>query len=213
MPGRPKKKRIKSVCECGSSTRVSKAGSQGNYSNCKKPEHNKSSCKEPILKQTPKPKGGPGRPKKNQSFVNLEDADVGVRGPVRDEGASRSRKGVDGSQQGSEVKGGFKGGAGGSKQASAVAGGSKGGAGAGGSKKVVLVGLNRVVQTQDEDQVEQTQEQAEIDLTQVEQTQEKNSGPSAAQEEPQQVTLRRQSERILQRSWENKAVVKTLPSM
>ncbi|GKD99186.1 hypothetical protein Tco_1383083, partial [Tanacetum coccineum] len=142
-----------------------------------------------------------------------------------------------------EVKGGLKGGACGSKQSSAGAGGSKGGAGASGSKRKAMssavtqkiqgkknVGTSGfdkwfglqdepeqtqdvLVQTQDEDQVEQTQEQAEIDLTQVEQTQEKNSGPSAAQEEPQQVTLRRPSERILQRSWENKAVVKTLPSM
>ncbi|GJX75087.1 multidrug resistance-associated protein 5 [Tanacetum coccineum] len=180
------------------------------YSTVLPPKPKNACCKEPILEQTPKPKGGSGRPKKNQSFVNLEDADVGVRGPVRDEGASRSRKGVYGSQQGSEVKGGLKGGACGSKQSSAGAGGSKGGAGASGSKRkamssavtqkiqgkkkvetsgfdkwfglqdepeqtqdVLVQTQDELVQTQDEDQVEQTQEQAKIDVTQVEQTQEK----------------------------------------
>ncbi|GJZ60908.1 multidrug resistance-associated protein 5 [Tanacetum coccineum] len=57
MPGRPKKKRIRATDECCSSTRVSKVGSQGSCSNCKQHGHNKSSCKEPVVEQTPKPKG------------------------------------------------------------------------------------------------------------------------------------------------------------
>ncbi|GJX84881.1 hypothetical protein Tco_0335655 [Tanacetum coccineum] len=55
------------------------------------------------------------------------------------------------------------------------------------------------VQTQDQDQVEQTQEQAEIDLTQVEQIQEQTQDQVQTQEQPKQVTLRRPSARILQR--------------
>ncbi|GJZ88486.1 hypothetical protein Tco_0660268 [Tanacetum coccineum] len=74
MPGRPKKKRIRAIGEGGSSTRVSKVGSQGSCSYCKQSGHNKSSYKEPVVEQTPKPKG--------------------VVGPVRDEGASGTRGGA-----------------------------------------------------------------------------------------------------------------------
>ncbi|GJR06128.1 multidrug resistance-associated protein 5 [Tanacetum coccineum] len=55
------------------------------------------------------------------------------------------------------------------------------------------------MQTQDEDQMEQTQEEAEIDLTQVEQTQKHTQDQVQTQEQPEQVTLRRPSARILQR--------------
>ncbi|GJY95728.1 hypothetical protein Tco_0512089 [Tanacetum coccineum] len=55
------------------------------------------------------------------------------------------------------------------------------------------------VQTQDEDQMEQTQEQAEVDLTQVEQTQEQTQDQVQPQEQPQQVTLRTPSAIILQK--------------
>ncbi|GKG57417.1 hypothetical protein Tco_0584843, partial [Tanacetum coccineum] len=58
------------------------------------------SCKEPILEQIPKPKGVPGRPRKNQSNVNIEDDDVVLRGPLRDEGAGGSRGGAGGSRGG-----------------------------------------------------------------------------------------------------------------
>nr|GEW53937.1 multidrug resistance-associated protein 5 [Tanacetum cinerariifolium] len=57
MPGRPKKKSIRVVGKGSSSTRVSKVGSQESCSNCKQHGHNESSCKEPIVEQTPKPKG------------------------------------------------------------------------------------------------------------------------------------------------------------
>ncbi|GKF19898.1 hypothetical protein Tco_0068536, partial [Tanacetum coccineum] len=69
------------------------------------------------------------------------------------------------------------------------------------------------VQTKDQDQVEQTQEQAEIDLTQVEQTQEQNQDQVQTQEQPEQVTLRKPSARILQRKLAKQGVVETLHSM
>ncbi|GJU60634.1 multidrug resistance-associated protein 5 [Tanacetum coccineum] len=155
MPGRPRKKRIRAIGEGGSSTRVSKVGSQGSCSNCKKPGHNKSSCKEPVVEQTPKPKGVVGRPRKKQPVDDFEDVDVVQRGPVRDEGASGTRGGAIGSRgrggRGGVVgsRGGASGsigrGAGGSGGASGSRGrgtaGSRGGAsgsigrGAGGSKR------------------------------------------------------------------------------
>ncbi|GJV18087.1 hypothetical protein Tco_1363410 [Tanacetum coccineum] len=167
MPGRPRKKRIRCIGEGGSSTRVSKVGSQASCSNCKKPGHNKASCKAPILEQPPKPKGVPGRPRKNQSNVNLEDADVVLRGPLRDEGAggsrggaSRSRGGVSGSRGGA---GAFRGGT--SK--------SRGGASSSkrkvvssartqkrqGKKKVGTYGFSKWFRLQDE--LEQTQDEPE----------------------------------------------------
>ncbi|GKC63178.1 multidrug resistance-associated protein 5, partial [Tanacetum coccineum] len=122
MPGRPKKKRIKAIGEGGSSTRVSKVGSQGSCSNCKQHGHNKSSCKkEPALEQTPKPKGVVGRPRKKKPVDNFEDVDVVQRGPVRVEGASGTRGGAIGSR-GRGGRGGAAGsigrGAGGSSDAS-----------------------------------------------------------------------------------------------
>ncbi|GJS47576.1 multidrug resistance-associated protein 5 [Tanacetum coccineum] len=125
-------------------------------------------CKEPLVEQTPKPKEVPGRPRKNQSVDDLDDVDVVLRGQVRNEGASGSRGGT------SESRG--RGGDGGSRGG---ASGSRGRGDAGSKRKLVSsVGTQKgktqhePVQTQDEDQVEQTEEQAEIDLTQVEQTQE-----------------------------------------
>ncbi|GKA78685.1 multidrug resistance-associated protein 5 [Tanacetum coccineum] len=98
MFGRPRKKRIRAIGEGGSSTRVSKVGSQGSCSNCKKPGHNKSSCKELVVEQTPKPKGVVGRPRKKQPVDDFEDVDVVQRGPMRDEGASGTRGGAIGSR-------------------------------------------------------------------------------------------------------------------
>ncbi|GJY58099.1 multidrug resistance-associated protein 5 [Tanacetum coccineum] len=102
LPGRPRKKRIRSMGEGGSSTRVSKVGAQTNCSNYKKPIHNKASCTKPIVEQTPKAKRVVGRPRNKQSVDDLEDVDVVQRGPMRDEGAGGSR----GVARGSRVKGG-----------------------------------------------------------------------------------------------------------
>ncbi|GKD87862.1 hypothetical protein Tco_1359016 [Tanacetum coccineum] len=110
MPCRPRKKRIRAIGEGGSSTRVSKVGSQGSCSNYKKPGHNKSSCKEPVVEQTPKPKGVVGRPRKKQPVDDFKDVDVVQRGLVRDEGSSGTR----GDAIGSRGRGG-RGGAAGSR--------------------------------------------------------------------------------------------------
>ncbi|GJR50203.1 putative reverse transcriptase domain-containing protein [Tanacetum coccineum] len=184
MPGRPRKKRIRSKGQGGSSTRVSKIGSQGSCLNCKKPRHNKASCKEPILEQTPKPKGVTG---KKQYVVNIKDADVNVKGTVRD-----------GSKQGGAD--GLKGGA-------CVFGSKRKAVSSNGTQKR----QDEPVQTQDDpmqtqdDPVHtqadptQTQEQDVKDLTQVEQTQEQTQDQVQTQEQQEQVTLRRPSARILQR--------------
>ncbi|GKC85942.1 hypothetical protein Tco_1141659 [Tanacetum coccineum] len=196
MPGRSRKKRIRAIGKGGSSTRVFNAGSQASCSNCKKPRHNKASCKDPVVKQTPKPKGVPGRLRKKQSVGDVEDVDVVLRGPVRDEGVGGSRGGVGGSRGGAGVS---RGGAGVSRRG---VGGSRGGAGGSKRKLVSSAGTQKrqsKKKTQDEDQVEQTQEQAEIDLTQVEQTQEQTQDQVQPQEQPQQVTLRTPSARILQK--------------
>ncbi|GJX36228.1 hypothetical protein Tco_0247785, partial [Tanacetum coccineum] len=84
MPGRPRMKRIRSVSEGGSSTRVSRVDGKANCSNCKEPGHNKASCTEPIVEQTPKPKGVVGRPRNKQLMNDLEDVDVVQRVLVRD---------------------------------------------------------------------------------------------------------------------------------
>ncbi|GJR15564.1 hypothetical protein Tco_0798216 [Tanacetum coccineum] len=129
MHGKPRKKRIRTIGEGSSSTRVSKVGSQASSSNCKKPGHNKASCKEPIIEQTPKPKRVSGRPRKKQSVGDFVDFDVVLRGPVRDEGSSGSRGGAGGSSGG---PGGSRGGAFGSRQGASGsiigANGSRGGA-------------------------------------------------------------------------------------
>ncbi|GKE27623.1 hypothetical protein Tco_1443007 [Tanacetum coccineum] len=98
IPGKPKKKRIRAIGEGGSSTRVSKVGLHRSCLNCKQPGYNKSSCKEPIVEQTLKPKGVVGRPRKKQLVDNFKDVDVVQRGPVRDEGACETRGGVIGSR-------------------------------------------------------------------------------------------------------------------
>ncbi|GJS94129.1 multidrug resistance-associated protein 5 [Tanacetum coccineum] len=204
MLGRPRKKRIRTIGEGGSSTRVSKVVSYRSCSNCKKPGHNKSICKKPVVEQTPKPKGVVGRPRKKQLVDDFEEVDVVQRGLLRDEGASGTRGGR---------------GAGGSGGASGSigrgAGGSRG-RGAGGSKRkpVSTVGTQKrqgkkmtqhePEQTQVEDQVEQTEDQAEIDLTQLEQTQEPTQDQvqeptQEPQEQPQQAALRMPSARIFQR--------------
>ncbi|GJT82890.1 multidrug resistance-associated protein 5 [Tanacetum coccineum] len=87
MPGRPRKKRIRSVGEGGSSTRVSKIG-----------------------------------------VDDLEDVDVVQRGPVRDEGARRSRGGARWSRgRGGVVgsRGGASGSRGGASVSRGVVGGSR----------------------------------------------------------------------------------------
>nr|GEX42083.1 RNA-directed DNA polymerase, eukaryota [Tanacetum cinerariifolium] len=79
--------------------------------------------------------GVPGRPRKKQSVINLEDADVNVRGAVKD----GSEQGVaGGSKGGPSTCGSKKDGAVGSKQSSVGAGGLKGCACAFGSKRKVV---------------------------------------------------------------------------
>ncbi|GKG56635.1 hypothetical protein Tco_0579959, partial [Tanacetum coccineum] len=70
--------------------------------------------KEPIIKQTLKPKRVSGRPRKKQSVGDFVDFDVVLRGPVRDEGSSGSRGGASGSR-GRGGAGGSRGGPGGSR--------------------------------------------------------------------------------------------------
>nr|GFA03850.1 multidrug resistance-associated protein 5 [Tanacetum cinerariifolium] len=108
MHGRPRKKRIKAIGQGGSSTRVSMVGSHGSCSNYKNPGHNKSSCKEPAVEQTSKPKGVVGRPRKKQPVDDFEEVDVVQRGLVKDEGASGTRRGVIGSK-GRGARGGIVG--------------------------------------------------------------------------------------------------------
>ncbi|GJY29960.1 multidrug resistance-associated protein 5 [Tanacetum coccineum] len=122
---RPRKKRIRSIGEGGSLTRVSKVGSQASCSNCKKPKHNKASCTEPVVEQTLKPKEVLGKPRKKKSIGDVEDVDVVLRGLVRDEGVGGSRGDASGSR-GRDGAGGSKGGAGRSRGG---ASGSRGGAG------------------------------------------------------------------------------------
>ncbi|GJR26426.1 hypothetical protein Tco_1102658 [Tanacetum coccineum] len=124
MPGRPRKKRIRAIGKGGSSTRVSKVGLKESCSNCKKPRHNKASCTEPVVEQTPKPKGVVSRPRNKQSVDDLEDVDVVYRGLVRDEGVGGSRGGV----RGYRVRGGAAGSRGGASRSRGGASGSRGGA-------------------------------------------------------------------------------------
>nr|GEW70576.1 hypothetical protein [Tanacetum cinerariifolium] len=132
IPGRPRKKRIRAISEGGSSTRVSKVGLQGNCSNYKKPGHNKSSCKEPIVEQTPKPKGVVGRPRNKQPLDDFEDVDVVQRGLVRDEGASGTREGAIGSKgRGGRGVGGSGGASGSISRGSGWSGGTSGSRGKG----------------------------------------------------------------------------------
>ncbi|GKE04460.1 multidrug resistance-associated protein 5, partial [Tanacetum coccineum] len=146
MPGRPRKKRIRAICEGGSST--SKVGSQGSCSNYKKPRDKKSSWKELVVEQTPKPKRVVGRPRKKQPVDDFKDVDVVQRGSVRDEGVCGTRgcaigsrdRGGRGGVVGSrgDASGSIGRGAGGSGGASGLRGrGDRGsrGRGAGGSKR------------------------------------------------------------------------------
>ncbi|GJT51472.1 hypothetical protein Tco_0977629 [Tanacetum coccineum] len=70
MPSMPRKKRIRAIGDGGSLTRVTK-----------------------VVEQTSKPKGVPGRPRNKQLVDDVEDIDVVLRGPVRDEGAGGSKGG------------------------------------------------------------------------------------------------------------------------
>ncbi|GJR38301.1 hypothetical protein Tco_1213985 [Tanacetum coccineum] len=136
-----------------------------------------------------------GRPKKKQPVDDFEDVDVVKRGPVRDEGASGTRGG-----RGAGGSGGANG------LRSRGTAGSRGGAsgsigrGTGGSnRRHVSTAGTQKDKTQVEDQVEQTKDQAEIDLTQLEQTQEPTQDQVHPQEQPQQAALRMPSARIFQR--------------
>nr|GEW56975.1 hypothetical protein [Tanacetum cinerariifolium] len=139
-----------------------------------------------IVEQTPKPKGVPGRPRKKESVNDLKDVDV-HRGPVRDEGASKTRGCTIGSR-GKKVVGtsGF------AKWFGLQDGPEH-------TQAEAQQTQQKPEQTQVEDQVEQTEDQAEIDLTQVEKTQEQTQEQLQPQEQPQQAALRMPSARILQR--------------
>nr|GEW64788.1 multidrug resistance-associated protein 5 [Tanacetum cinerariifolium] len=77
---------------------ATKVGSQASCSNYKKHGHKKVSCKEPVVEQTPKPKAVHGRTKKEQLVSSVEDVNVVLRGPVRDEGDGGFRGGASGSR-------------------------------------------------------------------------------------------------------------------
>ncbi|GJZ60907.1 hypothetical protein Tco_0617044 [Tanacetum coccineum] len=143
-----------------------------------------------IVEQTPKPKRGPGRPRKKQLVDDLEDVDA-HRGPVRDEGASGTRRGVSRTRGGAIGSKGRRG-----RGAAGSRGGTSGsiGRGAGGSKRklVSTAGTQKrqeqtqaapqqtqhePEQTQVEDQVEQPEDQTKIDLTQQDQVQEPTQEP------------------------------------
>ncbi|GKB14691.1 multidrug resistance-associated protein 5, partial [Tanacetum coccineum] len=192
MPGRPKKKRIRAIGEGGSSTRVSKVGSQGSCSDCKQHGHKKSSCKEPVVEQTPKPKGVVGRPRKKQPVDNFKDVDVVRRGPVRDEGASGTRgcaigsRGRGGRGGATGSRGGANGSIGREAGGSGDASGSRGkctarsrggasgsrGRGAGGSKrKPVSTAGTKKRQEQSQDEPEKTQAKPQQTQHEPEQTQ------------------------------------------
>ncbi|GKF26089.1 multidrug resistance-associated protein 5, partial [Tanacetum coccineum] len=92
-----------------------------------------------------------GRPRKKQSIGDVEDVDVVLRGPVRDEGAGGSRGGSSGSRGGAS---GSRGGASVSKGGASIyrrgvggarvgADGSKGGAGGSKRKPVSSVGTQK----------------------------------------------------------------------
>nr|GEW12010.1 putative reverse transcriptase domain-containing protein [Tanacetum cinerariifolium] len=160
----------------------------------------------------PKPRKMPGRPRKKRiraigaSGSRGREGAGGSRGDTGGSrgdatgsrgGASRSRGGASRSRSGASIS---IGGVGGSR---GDVGGSRGGASGSKRKHVSSAGTQkREVQTQDEDQVKQTQEQAKIDLTRVEQTQEQTQDKVQPQEQPQQVTLRTPSARILQRKYD-----------
>ncbi|GKA85820.1 hypothetical protein Tco_0807474 [Tanacetum coccineum] len=187
MPGRPRKKRIRSMGEGGSSTRVSKVGLE--ISNHLEDVD--------VVQRDP---------------VREEGAD-GSRGGAR---GSRGRGGAAGSRGGASGPRGGRGTGGCKRKPVSTAGTQKrqGKKKVGTSGFAKWFGLqdepeqtqdepqqthHEPMQTQDEDQVEQTQEQAEIDLTQVKQTQEQTQDQVHPQEQPQQAALRMPSVRILQK--------------
>nr|GEY07283.1 multidrug resistance-associated protein 5 [Tanacetum cinerariifolium] len=174
----------------------------------------------------PKPRKMLGRPKKKRiraigeggsSTRVSKDVDV-HRGPVRDEGAGWTRGGV------IRSRGRGAGGSGGNSVSRGKGAGGSRGRGVGGSKrKTVSTSGTQIRQgkktqaeaqqtqqehekTQVEDQLEHTEDQAEIDLTQVEQTQEQiqeqvqpQEQPQQPQKQPQEIALRMPSASILQR--------------
>ncbi|GJV66905.1 hypothetical protein Tco_1482414 [Tanacetum coccineum] len=149
-------------------------------------------------------------PRKKQPVDDFEDVDVVQIGLVRDKGASGTKGGSIGSKdRGGRGAGGCGGASGSIGRRVGGLGGASGskGRGAGGSRgrgvggpkrKPVSTARIQKDKTQVEDQVEQTEDQAEIDLTQVEQTQEQTQEQVQPQEQPQQASLRMPSARILQ---------------
>ncbi|GKE90061.1 hypothetical protein Tco_1567536, partial [Tanacetum coccineum] len=149
------------------------------------------SCKEPVVEQTPKPKGVVGSPRKKQPMDNFEDVDVVQRGPVSDEGASKTRGGAIGSRGRGGVVG-SRGGASGS-----IGRGAGGSGGASGQEVEVLLGQEVVligkkkVETSGfakwfglQDELEQSQDEPE--KTQAE--------PQQTQHEPEQTQVEDQVE-------------------
>ncbi|GJX64302.1 multidrug resistance-associated protein 5 [Tanacetum coccineum] len=112
-----------------------------------------------------------GRPRKKQPMDDFKEVDVVQRGPLRDEGASGTRGGAIGSRGDAGSKGGASGSIGRGDA------GSKGGASGSIDESEQTQAAPQQTQhepeqTQVEDQVEQTKDQDEINLTQLEQTQE-----------------------------------------
>ncbi|GKC71413.1 multidrug resistance-associated protein 5 [Tanacetum coccineum] len=171
----------------------------------------------------PKPRKMPGKKEKNQSYKGLvrDESASGTRGGAIGSRGRGGREGVVGSRGG--ASGSISRGAGGSSGASGSRG--RGAGGSRGKKKVGTSGFakwfglqDELEQTQDEpeqtqakaqqtqhepeqtqveDQVEQAEDQAEIDLTQVEQTQEQTQEQVQPQEQPQQAALRMPIAKIL----------------
>ena len=78
MPGRPRKKRIRSSSEGGSPKRVSRVGTEMTCSICHQPGHNKKGCKNEPVAQEPKEKKPRGRPRK-EKVTEVENIVEGVR--------------------------------------------------------------------------------------------------------------------------------------
>ncbi|GKB88754.1 multidrug resistance-associated protein 5 [Tanacetum coccineum] len=175
MLGRPKKKSIRAIGKGGSSTRVSKRG-----------------------------------PVRDEGASGTRGDAIGSRGRGGRGGAVGSRGGASGSiGRGAGRSGDANGSRG--RGTAGSRGGASGSRGRGADEPEQCQDepektqaepqqtQHEPEQTQVEDQVEQTEDQAEIDLTQVEQTQEQTQEQVQPQEQPQQVALRMPSVRILQR--------------
>ena len=76
MPGRPRKKRIRSKGEGGSSTRVSKVGVSMTCQNCFKVGHNKKGCKEASVEKPVRPIKKCGRPSKKATNVSDQNVET-----------------------------------------------------------------------------------------------------------------------------------------